>query len=111
MHCEVLTDPFASAAPELQHLAIKSLGVVIANCWPRMAQGPHQEEILKALVVCFLNAHDDLAANKQLEHTKDLLVRVATMLSIVADDRDSLSTRVTPLIEKEAVLADLFKTI
>lgn len=108
MHCEVLTDPFASAAPELQHLATKSLGIVVANCWPRLTQPPYQDEIIKALVMCFLNAHDAQASNEQLKHTKDWLIRIATMIFITAGDANSLRNKVIPLVEKEPVLADLF---
>lgn len=111
MHCEVLTDPFASAAPELQQLAIKSLGVVIANCWPRLKQPPYQDEIVKALIICYVNAHDDLAFSEQFEHTSDSLLRIAKMLFIIAGDEDSLRNKIAPLVEKEPVLADLFKDL
>lgn len=111
MHCEVLSDPFSTAAPELQRLATKSLGIVIANCWPRLTQPPYQDEIIKALVICFLNTHDDLASNSKLNHTQDWLTRLATMLIVTAGDEEGLRDKVMPLVEKEPVLADLFKAL
>lgn len=111
MHCEVLTDPFASAAPELQQLATKSLGVVMANCWPRLMQSPYQDELIKAVVVCFLNTHDELKSNEELKVTEDSLIRIATILCITAGDKNSLRSKVEPLIDKEPVLAELFKDL
>lgn len=111
MHCEVLTDPFSSAAPELQSLAIQSLRTVFATCWPRLDKGPYQDEVLKALVISFIHADDDLTSNAQLKEIKYELSNIAGLLLLTADDKDSLKNKMTTIVEKEPVLADLFKDV
>lgn len=112
MHCEVLTDPFGTAAPELQSLAIQSLRTVFATCWPRLGKGPYQDEILKALVMAFMHANDDLTSNNaQLKTVKYELSNIAALLLVTANDKDSLRNKMTTIIEKEPVLAELFKDV
>lgn len=111
MHCESLTDPFASAAPELQFLAIQSLRTIFATCWPRLGKGPYQDEILKALVISFMHADDDLPSNAQLKDIKSELSNIAELLLVTADDKDSLRNKMMTFVEKEPVLAELFKDV
>lgn len=111
MHCEILTDPFASAAPELQSLTTQSLRAIFATCWPRLGKGPYQDEILKALVISFMHADDDLTSNPQLKDIKYELSNIAGLLLLTADNKDSLRGKVTTIVEKEPVLADLFKDV
>lgn len=111
MHCEILTDPFASAAPELQSLAIQSLRTIFATCWPRLGKSPYQDEILKALVISFMHADDDLTSNAQLKDIKYGLSNIAGLLLLTANDKDSLRNKMTIIVEKEPVLRDLFKDV
>lgn len=111
MHCEILTDPFASAAPELHSLAIQSLRTIFATCWPRLGKGPYQDEILKALVISFMHADDDLTSNAQLQDIKSELSSIAGLLLVTADDKDSLRNKMMTFVEKEPVLAELFKDV
>lgn len=117
MHCEILTDPFGTAAPELLALAIQSLHTIFATCWPRLGNGksPYQDEILKALVIAFMHANDDLAPNNNnaqlLKTMKYELSNIAALLLVTANDKDSLKDKMRTIVEKEPVLAELFKDV
>ncbi|KAK4165148.1 hypothetical protein QBC43DRAFT_288034 [Cladorrhinum sp. PSN259] len=105
-----LTDPFAPASPETLLSAIKTLQAVLTNCWPRVPA--YQDEILNALVLCWLNLPSD---NPLLEIEKELITS-SRLLSAVLNSADSsssspsprLSQLVSPLIQKEPSLAMLF---
>ncbi|KAH6635214.1 hypothetical protein B0J18DRAFT_472244 [Chaetomium sp. MPI-SDFR-AT-0129] len=51
----ILTDPFGPSAPETLLAAVKALQAVLTNCWPRIPGSPWQDEIINALVLCWLH--------------------------------------------------------
>lgn len=51
----ILTDPFGPSAPETLLAAVKALQAVLTNCWPRIPDSPWQDEIINALVLCWLH--------------------------------------------------------
>jgi hypothetical protein len=115
MHSEILSNPFAALAPATLSAAIKSLQAVITNCWPRLTTPAYQDELVKALVVCYLTVHDE---RDQLgEHFAALdagLVKTASMLTAAArgpggEDMQDLGDKAALLISKEPLLAGLFK--
>lgn len=110
MHCEVLTDPFAVAAPELLEVVAYSLCAVVSTCWPRLNQPPYQDELIKALVTCFLNVRDDPESDGKLKQTEERLVILTQMLSALGKHPNGsrLKDKVAPLIAKEPVLQTLF---
>ncbi|KAK3390976.1 hypothetical protein B0H63DRAFT_539533 [Podospora didyma] len=62
MISSIMIDPFAPACPATLVSAIQALQAILANCWPRIASsggGPWQDEIINALVLCWLNWHEE----------------------------------------------------
>lgn len=114
MLSEIMTEPLAYQAPDDLLKTVNSLQVIIRNCWPRIATTPaYQDEIIKALVTCYLNTHDDKqgtdAVEVPLSLTASMLSRV--VMSGGGEGTTTLKDKVTPLIAKEPVLAELFKCI
>ncbi|KAK3991404.1 hypothetical protein QBC44DRAFT_393364 [Cladorrhinum sp. PSN332] len=106
-----LTDPFAPASPELLLSAIKTLQAILTNCWPRIPA--HQDEILNALVLCWLNVSSSSSSSSSGRHplpeVEKELITSSRLLSAVLDSKEtSLSQLVSPLIQKEPSLARLF---
>ncbi|CAN8102566.1 unnamed protein product [Discula destructiva] len=111
MHCEVLTDPLAVAAPALLEEALQSLHRVFLTCWPRLAHEPYLGELATSLVSCFLHVHDDPESKGRLKLTNDRLVVLAQMLCIIGDTPDQTPLRdyIELSIAKEPLLKLLFK--
>lgn len=113
MFSEIMTEPFTNRVPHDMSKTVNSLQVIIRNCWPRLASTPaYQDEIIKALVMCYLNMHDDNqgpgTAEVPLALTASMLSRVMTS---GGGEGTTLADKVAPLIAREPVLADLFKYI
>lgn len=115
MHSEVLSNPFAALAPPTLAAAIDGLQAIIANCWPRLSTPAYQDELVKALVVCYLTVHDE---QEQLgEHFPAVdaeLVKTASMLTVAArgaggDGVQDLADKAALLVSKEPLLSGLFK--
>lgn len=110
MHCEVLTEPFATASPKLLELVCTSLVAILSTCWPRLDQPTYQDELVKALVLCFLNVHDNLATNGDLKRIRSKLLILGRMLYTIGKNSHGtrLADQVAPLIAKESLLRELF---
>ena len=109
IYSTIMTDPFALSYPPLLLAAIESLQSTIAICWPRIAQSPTQDEIIKILVVCWLNVHDDKAA-KPPGQIDEALIKTASMLSeALKSAKVDPAEKIAPLIAKEPLLEGLFK--
>ncbi len=109
----IMTDPFATVAPATLLASIKAVQAVLANCWPRFPQSPWQDEIINALVLCWLNLVNEDSPNLAPVRASLMqeLVRSAEMLSAVLKTGNvSLSAEVAPLVEKEPSLAGLFSS-
>ncbi|KAK0735681.1 hypothetical protein B0T21DRAFT_190623 [Apiosordaria backusii] len=112
----ILTDPFASAAPQTLLSAIKALQAILRNCWPRLPPGSvWQDEIINALVLCWLNLDEptntttDNSNSNSVGDIRKQLITSAQALSAVAKTAGTdLSAQVAPLVTKTASLATLF---
>lgn len=115
MHTEVMTNPFAALAPSTLSAAIEGLQALIANCWPRLSTPAYQDELIKALVVCYLTVHDeqDQLGTRFAAIDADL-VKTASMLTVATrgaggEAVHDLGDKAAMLIAKEPLLAELFK--
>ena len=134
----ILSDPFASsAAPATLFSAIKTLQSVLANCWPRIiittstlpdhpqsqSQSPWRDEIIQALVLCWLNLPSDQDGKRQQQNEeaiarlKQELIKCSQCLDAVIKANNNndnnnnnvlLPDLVAPLVTKEPSLAELF---
>ncbi|OAA68345.1 hypothetical protein SPI_00540 [Niveomyces insectorum RCEF 264] len=116
MYASIMTDPFAMRYKPAVVAATDALQTTMVNCWPRMADTPWQEEIIKMLMLCWLNVQEDHGGEerrREKEDNKDLsarLVRAAdTLLAIMRAADVNVAAKIGPLIAKEPRLADLFK--
>jgi hypothetical protein len=115
MHSEVLSNPFAALAPATLSAAIKGLQAVIANCWPRISTPAYQDELIKALVVCYLTVQDEQDQLGERFAALDAeLVKTASMLTVAArgagdGGAQDLGDKAAMLVSKEPLLAGLFK--
>ncbi|KAK4215666.1 mitochondrial CCA tRNA nucleotidyltransferase [Rhypophila decipiens] len=126
----IMTNPFAPLSPSTLVAAIKALQATLATCWPRLCASPWQDEILNALVICWLNVHDfehDEPQPKTSNQTADIKQQLkvsASALNAVLKTRagaaatsdqqqdeqaeDPLDEIISPLVSKEPLLAPLF---
>lgn len=111
MHCEVLTDPFVMAAPGHLGLVLTSLVAVFRNCWPCLRAGPYQDELIKAIVTCFLHVHDSITMETwRQQYATETLKTLASMLCTLgmAPGGSDVHNKVAPLIAQEPLLSTLF---
>ncbi|GAB1319043.1 hypothetical protein MFIFM68171_09253 [Madurella fahalii] len=111
----IMTDPFASAAPATLLSAIKTLQTVLANCWPRIPGSLWQDEIINALVLCWLHlaGQDDSIPDTEgfrslLE--QELLSSSKALAAVLRTGSIDLAEHVAPLVSKEPALARLFSS-
>lgn len=115
MQSEIMTNPFASLAPDTLRAALKSLNAVLTNCWPRLSTPAYQDELIKILVICFLNVHDE--GKDDLADVKATLIKTAAVFLNASTpgtaDKGGINPqeKVKSLITQEPLLADLFKQI
>ena len=109
MYSAIMTDPFALSYPPLLLAAIESLQCTISVCWPRIAQSPTQDEVIRILVLCWLNINED-TASKPPNDVEGALVKTASMLAAALKaNKIDTAEKVAPLIAKEPRLESLFK--
>ncbi|XXG95050.1 hypothetical protein Hte_001310 [Hypoxylon texense] len=115
MASEILTDPFGTQHMPSLMSAVKLLQAILRTCWPRI---PHCcNEIIKMLMLCWLNVADDdddedslPSGSPTLSKLKPELTKTADMLfAIMKAAEVDVSERVDPLIEKEPQLEKLFR--
>lgn len=115
MLSEVLSNPFAALAPATLSAAIAALQAIIANCWPRLSTPAYQDELIKALVVCYLTVQDEQdQLGPRFEDIDAELVKTASMLTVAARGAggevvQDLADKVALLVSKEPLLGELFK--
>ena len=108
MVSSVITDPFALSHPPSLLAAIAALQETIANCWPRLADGVWQDEIIRILTLGWLLVLDS-SSQQGHDTVRNQLVKTAGMLSAVANNAGTpLSGKLRPLLEKEPDLTGLF---
>ncbi|KAK4103520.1 hypothetical protein N658DRAFT_494005 [Parathielavia hyrcaniae] len=117
MLSSIMTDPFAPLAPGTLLSAIKALQAVLANCWPRIPGSPSQDEIINALVLCWLHAAEHDHADGDEHHAQieqELLTSFKALAAVLKtasgenEQATDLASHVAPLVAKEPRLAKLF---
>ncbi|KAL2267728.1 hypothetical protein VTJ83DRAFT_5005 [Remersonia thermophila] len=112
MLASIMTDPFAPAAPATLQAAIQALQAVLASCWPRIPGSAWQDEIINALVLCWLHVaeHDQRSSNQEAypRIERDLLVTARALASVLKTAETDLASHTRPLVDKEPRLAKLF---
>ncbi|KAK4126047.1 hypothetical protein N657DRAFT_679059 [Parathielavia appendiculata] len=117
MLSSIMTDPFAPVAPKMLLSAIKAMQAVLANCWPRIPVSLWQDEIINALVLCWLNVaeHDHADTDKHHARIEQELLTSSKALAAVlktasreGEQATNLSSHVAPLVTKEPRLGKLF---
>ncbi|KAK4193799.1 hypothetical protein QBC35DRAFT_6758 [Podospora australis] len=108
----IVIDPFAAAAPATLVAAIKALQAVLTNCWPRIPASNRQDEIINALVLCWLNLseHEGIPDASREEIQKELITSAQALAAVVKTAGIDLASRVAPLLTKTASLQGLFPT-
>ncbi|OTA63163.1 hypothetical protein K449DRAFT_37715 [Hypoxylon sp. EC38] len=110
MITEITTDPFGTKYPPTLISATKFLQAILRTCWPRIPY--YCNEIIKILMLCWLNIEDEESFSDESSITNDLkagLAKTADMLTAVMKAaKVDLKERVEPLIEKEPQLSQLF---
>ena len=108
----IMADPFAPVAPTTLLSAVKALQAVLANCWPRIHGSPWQDEIINALVLCWLHlAEYTNRPDADKTHgviKQELLISAKALAAVLKTGNIDLASHVAPLVEKEPALAELF---
>ncbi|KAI1383623.1 uncharacterized protein F4822DRAFT_83069 [Hypoxylon trugodes] len=114
MISEIMTDPFGTKHPPTLVSATQLLQTILRTCWPRIPH--HCNEICKILMLCWLNVNNEESFSSEISTATNLkaeLIKTGQMLSAVMKTtaKENLSKRVSPLIEKEPQLNELFGDI
>ncbi|KAH8681612.1 hypothetical protein BX600DRAFT_28060 [Xylariales sp. PMI_506] len=108
---EITTDPFGTKHPPALFAAIRLLQAIMRCCWPRV--DAYCNEIIKILTVCYLNVEDEdgfLGDVPGRGEIKSQLARTADVLSAIMTSKGrDLAQTVSPLLEKEPLLGELFQ--
>ncbi|KAK3944819.1 mitochondrial CCA tRNA nucleotidyltransferase [Diplogelasinospora grovesii] len=113
MLSEIMTDPFAPLSPTVLLSAVRALQVVVLMCWPRFItpDQPCADNVLEAVVVCWLNVTDADAGQPNAEEVQNKLRETAKLLSAIYNKTASGSSGgdvFKVLVDKEPRLASLF---
>jgi hypothetical protein len=116
----ILSDPFATSQPPLVLAALATLQTTVTICWARLVQPLWRNEILKALVLCWLHFDEEAGQEssnsrskthnaEQFQLVKKQLAKTAEMLGAISRAADTdLAKEVAPLVAKEPSLQALF---
>ncbi|EFX03905.1 hypothetical protein CMQ_833 [Grosmannia clavigera kw1407] len=106
----ILTDPFAVRHPPVLVAATATLQATLASCWPRLADSPWPLEVVRMLMLCWLNvAEADDNDDRYTQLRADLVRAADTQLTILRAAQADVGRVVGPLTVKEPQLAELFR--
>jgi hypothetical protein len=117
MLTSIISDSFATSHPPLVLATLKATQTMMTACWPRVGQQPWQNEILKALVLCWLHFTDDDFAPKPIvdgQMVQKELVKAARTWGAIAHSAEPdavgkiTDSVIEPLIAKQPSLRILF---
>lgn len=97
--------------------AVKAMQIVVRMCWPRMGQQCYQDEVVKMLILSWINLLDDTQLDSDqpdiVAKIKLEIRNLAKMLdvSMKAMGGESLQEKVKVLVHQEPLLAKLFAGI
>jgi hypothetical protein len=112
----VLSDPFSPAQPKLLMAALKTLQVLILNCWPRMGEEEHRREIVKDLVLCWRGLEEkevesELVNEEMIRGLKEE-VKITGRLLVKAVDGSCIPVNfkqeLLPLVRADESLGEIF---
>ncbi|KAF7523879.1 hypothetical protein G7054_g11619 [Neopestalotiopsis clavispora] len=110
MVAEIMTEPFGTKYPPSLLAANQLIQTIMRCCWPRI--GGYGTEIIRILTTCYLNVEDEdsfPSGSPSKGDLKNALSKTAQILArILEGEKVSLSETVSPLVEKEPLLAELF---
>lgn len=110
MVAEIMTEPFGTNYPPSLLAANQLIQTIMRCCWPRI--GGYGTEIIRILTTCYLNVEDEdsfPSGSPCKGDLKNALSKTAQILArILESEKVSLSETVSPLVEKEPLLAELF---
>ena len=107
----VMSDPFATAAPDMLLETTTAMQVIVQTCWPRI-RDKWLGEYLRGLVACWLNVTDDEADNTDNKRVA-LFEKIKHELKILACLLEDVSGQAfvqakNDLIREESALEVLF---
>ena len=123
MFSAILTDPFGTSHAETLAAAITGLREVVLVCWPRLSEPLWGDEILRIIIVCWLNVleHEQdqkgVSAGKRSQNRapgmddnlkKQLSVSAKQLLSVWEADDVDVVAKIKLLTAKEPRLIGLF---
>lgn len=108
-----MTDPFAVVHPPAILSASKALNATLLNCWPRLSDSGHAGQIMRIIVLCWLNLHDNgvvpRPAPAQADAINRELSRTAALLeSIWAQRGLDPPGQWAEVLQRKPELAELF---
>ncbi|ETS83339.1 hypothetical protein PFICI_05215 [Pestalotiopsis fici W106-1] len=110
MVAEIMTEPFGTKYPPALLAANQLIQTIMRCCWPRI--GCYGTEIIRILTTCYLHIEDEdsfPSGSPSKEDLKTALSKTTGILAkILENEMVLLSETVSPLVEKEPLLADLF---
>ncbi len=104
----IMTDPFALSYPAALDSANKALQAIICACWPRFANTPWQNEVIKTLVVCWLDFHEDARASQHRDIEAELVKTASMLVAVMRAGNVDVTAVFAPLIVKDLDLGALF---
>ncbi|KAI0177787.1 hypothetical protein BJ166DRAFT_31434 [Pestalotiopsis sp. NC0098] len=111
MVTEIMTEPFGTKYPPALLAANRLIQTIMRCCWPRISG--YSTDIIHILTTCYLNIEDEDSFPNEPPSKQTLKAEMSKTAQILAkileSEKASLSETVSPLVEKEPLLADLFK--
>ncbi|OTA98107.1 hypothetical protein M426DRAFT_123417 [Hypoxylon sp. CI-4A] len=110
---EIMIDPFGTKYPPALISATKLLQAILRACWPRI--GRYCNELVMTLTLCWANIREEESLAVDSPIAKDLkteLTKAASILTAIMNaEKVDLNERVSPLVEQEEQLQELFKSL
>lgn len=106
-----MTDPFAMACPAAVLAAAKALRATVSNCWPRVREPIHLQEVVLVLSICWLNLHGDEGQHPGQDHEAiaGQLMQTSKMLQAVWSEQSCQPPDKLPeAVRQEPRLRQLF---
>lgn len=111
-----MTDPFAVAHPPAILAASKALNTTLANCWPRISETQHAGQVMRMIILCWLNLHDggvvsQPTATESDEITKELVLTAMFLESLWEQRELEPPSKWNEVLERKPELAKLFPAL
>ncbi|KAF7558808.1 hypothetical protein G7046_g5357 [Stylonectria norvegica] len=108
----VMTDPFGLACLPVIRAAAQALNAIVVNCWPRLVEPRHSENVIRIAALCWLNLNGGLPAAQSPDDMKAIgeeLFQTSKMLRLMwAQYNIPPPPRLAEVLDQEPRLANLF---